>query len=48
MTMCLVQFYLLCKAVYTFGTHIHIKRTTFLILIEGDLYIVILYKEQVV
>lgn len=44
---CLGQSYLLYRA-DTLGTHINIKVTLLLILIEGDLYVVILYKEQVV
>lgn len=45
---CLGQSYLLYRAEYTLGAHINNKVTLLLILIEGDLYVVILYKEQVV
>lgn len=46
--MCLGQCYLLCKAVYTLGMRINTKITVLLILIEGDLHVVVPYKEQVV
>lgn len=43
---CLGQSYLLHRAEYTLGTHINIKATLWLILIEVDLYVVILYKSR--